>query len=101
MGTRAIIRIEGVNYAELYKHYDGYPKRTLPWLQAFNESFTKARGNDPSYKFAQLLRNTVIGAREFGLDDSDFTGWGINEFSSDCGQQFTYLLKIDGTVELI
>lgn len=41
MATRAVIKIEGVNFAQIYKHWDGYPEATLPWLEAFNSSFER------------------------------------------------------------
>lgn len=25
MGTRSIIKVEGINYAQIYMHWDGYP----------------------------------------------------------------------------
>lgn len=98
MATRAIIKVEGVNNCALYKHWDGYPSGTLPWLEKFNKEFTEKRGNDPSYKMAQLLRSSVKMAEEFGLDDSDFTGWGVVGRNDDMGQEFEYLLNADGTV---
>jgi hypothetical protein len=42
MATRAVIKIEGVDYASIYKHYDGYPEGMLPWLKDFN----KTNGNN-------------------------------------------------------
>jgi hypothetical protein len=98
MSTPAIIKVEGVEYARVYKHYDGYPEATLPWLKAFNEDFHKNRGDDPSYKFAQLLRDS--NNKDFNLDDSKHTGWGVVDPKEwDCGE-YTYTLKSDGTVEV-
>ena len=70
MATRATIKVEGIESVKVYKHWDGMPKHTLPWLKKFNKDFTKARGDDPDYKFAQLLRSSARDAEEFGLDAS-------------------------------
>jgi hypothetical protein len=98
MATRSVIKVEGLTNAQLYKHYDGYPGATLPWLEKFNTQFTQRRGEDPSYKFAQLIRSTVFMKDEFNLDESTDTGWGVVGYSDNLGQEFEYLLKSDGTV---
>ena len=54
MATRCTIKIEGIDYAKVYKHWDGYPDATLRWLEEFNRNFSKNRGDDPAYKLAQL-----------------------------------------------
>lgn len=74
MATRAVIKIEGVTFAKVYKHWDGSPDSTLDWLLNFNKEFTEKRGNDPSYKFAQLLRDSSFSCKTFDLDPSRFTG---------------------------
>jgi len=98
MGTRCLISVEGFCGAKIYKHYDGYPEATLPWLEKFNMDFTKNRGIDPTYKFAQLLRDSVRSEKEFKLDQSKYTGWGVVHYSEDCGQEYEYVLKHDGSV---
>lgn len=98
MGTRSLISIEGFNLVSLYKHWDGYPEAMLPWLEKFNAAFTRERGVDPEYKVAQLLRSSVRDAKEFDLDESLATGWGLVEHDSDWGQEFSYLLMNDGSV---
>ena len=40
MGTSASIKVEGIDFAEVYKHFDGYPENTLPFLEYFNKDFT-------------------------------------------------------------
>lgn len=70
MSTRAVIRIEGIDFAQAYKHFDGYRSATLPWLVEFNAAFTKERGDAPHYKFAQLLRSSVFDGQRHGLDMS-------------------------------
>lgn len=95
MSTSAVIKVPGVNVF-LYKHFDGYPKATLPWLEAFNHEFTKRRGIDPQYKMAQLVRSSVFMAAEFRLDKSCITGWGIVD-SSIMGE-YIYILNDDGSV---
>ena len=95
MSTNAMIRVEGVKYAELYKHWDGYPDATLEWLVNFNEDFRINRGNDPSYKFAQLIRSSTK------IDSSPYTGWGVYEFGAVASQQFEYFLRDDGSVEVL
>lgn len=101
MGTRSLIKIDGVTYAKIYKHWDGNPEHMLPWLKLFNEEFTAERGDDPPYKFAQLLRRT--GDPKFtlfyGLDDSQTTGWGVVPGGDiRMGQEYEYTLHSDGTV---
>lgn len=98
MATRAIIKIEGIDFAQVYKHWDGDPECTLPFLTEFNREFFEGRGEDPVYKFAQLLRATVKKAEKFNLDDREFTGWGVTAIDVDYGQDFEYTLKHDGTV---
>lgn len=98
MATPAIIRIEGVEYAQVYQHWDGYPEAMLPWLEDFNKSFAESRGDDPQYKFAQLLRFAERYAKKYNLDDSAFTGWGVVDYNDHCGAAFIYSLAADGTV---
>ena len=59
--TSCFIKIEGIEYAKIYKHLDCRPLSTklLKWLEHFNEEFLEERGDDPKYKFAQLLRSSV------------------------------------------
>ena len=99
MGTRALIHVQGLPQVAVYKHWDGSPESTLPWLEKFNKEFAEKRGDDPSYKFAQLLRSSVRDAEEFGLDTSTETGWGVvaND-GGDCGEEYTYTLLTDGRV---
>ncbi len=101
MATRATIFIEGVEFAKVYKHWSGCPEDTLDWLKEFNKRFTQERGNDPEYKFAQLLRNSIKNAEKYKLDKSEFTGWGVFDYYADCGEEFLYLLKTDGSVYCI
>ena len=44
MATRCTIKIEGVEYAKIYKHWDGYPEANYIWLKEFNDRFNKERG---------------------------------------------------------
>jgi hypothetical protein len=97
MSTNAVIRIDGYEVAEFYKHYDGYPSSTLKWLQEFNENFNR---NDPSYKFAQLIRSSAFDSDKFGLDASRTTGWGVTKVGESY-YDFLYILKADGYVEVI
>ena len=98
MGTRATIKIEDVTFAKVYKHFDGYPEATLPWLESFNKRFYEDRGDDPAYKFAQLLRSSVRDQVEYNLDASKETGWGVVEYDDTCGAEYEYILKTDGSV---
>jgi len=97
MSTSATITVEGVTFAKVYKHFDGDPKSTLPWLKEFNRRFTAKRGNDPEYKFAQLLRSSSKDGEQYHLDRSEFTGWGVVEFDEE-GSNYEYALKQDGSV---
>lgn len=105
IGTRAIIKVEGKTSVAVYKHFDGYPEATLDWLKVFNKDFAENREDDPDYKFAQLLRNSVRSEKEFGLDSSEYTGWGVVDLDEngnvDGWQQYEYTLKTDGSVEWI
>jgi hypothetical protein len=39
---------------------------------------------------------------EFGLDPSETTGWGVEEYSgTDCWANYTYMLMKDGSVEIV
>ena len=101
MATRSVIKIEGVEYAKVYKHWDGNPTSTLPWLIKFNKNFTSARGADPQYKFAQLLRASIIDAEEFNLGADPYTGWGVIPYYENYGEEYEYILKSNGDVDYI
>ena len=92
MATRCTIKIEGVEYAKIYKHWDGYPEANYIWLKEFNDRFNKERGDDPSYKFAQLLRFASKYGEEFRLDQSEFTGWGVIKYDAECWEEYEYWL---------
>ncbi len=98
MATRCTIKVEDIESVKVYKHYDGYPEATLPWLGKFNKEFFDKRGDDPSYKIAQLLRSSAFDCAEFGLDPSKDTGWGIINYNDDAGEEFEYTLHKDGRV---
>lgn len=123
MATRATIYVDGIDTVKVYKHWDGYPEATLPWLEDFNKSFTEGRGfDDPQYKFAQLLRSSITDADKYGLNDAQhkfaellrssmrdadkhgldpahLTGWGVVPITQDCGAEHEYHLLADGTVK--
>ena len=92
MATRCTIKIDGVDYAKIYKHWDGYPEANYLWLTKFNDRFNKERGDDPSYKFAQLLRFSSKYANTYQLDNSEFTGWGVTTYDSECWEEYEYWL---------
>jgi hypothetical protein len=98
MGTRCRIYVEGIDFAYVYKHWDGYPESTLPWLEAFNSMFAAKRGSDPTYKFAQLLRSSWRDGEEFNLDMSEVTGWGVAGGDWGMGEEWEYRLLEDGSV---
>jgi len=97
MGTSATIIVEGVNYCKLYKHWDGGVTFTLKWLEDFNKKFTEIRGEDCSYKMAQLIRSSAFDCKKYHLDPSKTTGWGVIRID-DYNGNYIYNLKIDGTV---
>jgi len=99
MGTCAVIHIQDVEYAEVYKHFDGYPEDTLPWLIKFNERFLRIRGDENTYKFAQLLRSSVEMQEEFNLDPSLDSSWGVSEYGENFAD-YRYVLMNDGTVKV-
>jgi len=98
MATRSTIKLEGYKVAKLYKHFDGRPETTLPWLEKFNQDFCKNRGIDDEYKFAQLIRSSIKDADEFRLDKSPYTGWGVVALDQVMGANFEYRLLRDGSV---
>ena len=98
MATRATIIIEGMALVKAYKHWDGYEEATLPWLEEFNKTFTEARGDDPEYKLAQLLRSSARDADKFRLDPSRNTGWGVVPMDADMWEEYEYHLLADGSV---
>lgn len=101
MATRCTVKIAGFDTCKIYIHWDGYPEHKLAFLQAFNVDFWMNRGNDGSYKAAQLLRATALRQEEFGLDSSTHTGYGIVDYNSDCGEEYEYMLEVDGSVNYI
>lgn len=102
MGTRAMIQIEGANYAKIYKHWDGCPEHMLPWLEKFAAEFVAERPSDAEYMFAQLLRSSVTMCEEFKLDKSTSTGWGIVPFGESMGAEYFYRINpITGSVEVL
>jgi len=100
MSTNCVIKVEDVKYAKVYKHWDGYPSATYRWLYNFNKNFTRKRGEDPTYKFAQLLRSSARDSSIYNLDDSDVTGWGVVPYDDDYSVDYTYILKKDGSVDI-
>jgi hypothetical protein len=100
MATRATIEIEGFDEAKIYKHWDGYPEAMLPWLREFHEDFLENRGWDPSYELAQCLRYACKNAKNFGLDDDPYLGWGIVGYHLTYGENYKYILKRDGSIEV-
>ena len=93
-----VIKVEGINFAKVYKHWDGNPESTLTWLEEFNKKFANTRGDDPSYKFAQLLRSSINDADAYNLDPSLDTGWGVEPYDADVGEAYEYTLKTNGKV---
>ena len=96
MATRCTIKIEGVNCAKIYKHWDGYPEHMLEWLNDFNNDFNKNRGGYPEYKFAQCLRFAQREGEKFNLDTSLYTGWGVIPFDGHYGAEYEYTLTSEG-----
>ena len=100
MATRCTIKVEGLNFAKVYKHWDGYKDHMLGWLNEFNNDFNKNRGHDPEYKFAQLLRFAERKSKDFNLDSSHYTGWGVIPFNNTCWAEYEYILTGNG-VEVV
>ena len=91
MATRSYIKISDLQGLKLYKHYDGDPKSTLPWLKSFNTKWAETGREDNNYKFAQLVRSSVIDAEEFNLDTSTETGWALNIWKTNTLMAATYI----------
>jgi len=100
MATSAVIELEGNRLIELYKHFDGKPESTLPWLEWFNSEFVKRRGDDNEYKFAQLIRSSAFEVERFKLDPSRHLGWGVYPYNS-FDANYRYCLMKDGTVKIV
>ena len=96
MATRCTIKIEGVNYAKIYKHWDGYPEGMSRWLDEFNDNFNKERRHNPEYKFAQCLRFAQREGNRFNLDMNAYTGWGVIPFDGHYGAEYEYTLTKKG-----
>lgn len=98
MATRSTIKIQGIYYAKVYKHFDGYPGNMMKWLIEFNHRFNQRRGHDAPYKFAQLLRYSSKYGREFKLGEDEFTGWGVVPYNDQCGEEYEYILTKDEVI---
>lgn len=97
MSTRALIKVEGSKVV-LYKHWDGGPESTLPWLENFNKDFETNRPKDIEYKVAQLVRSSARDAEKYDLDNSLYTGWGLFTRDENVDVDYVYELKMDGSV---
>ena len=94
MATRATIKIKGVDFAKIYKHFDGYPEGMVKWLTEFNDRFNEGRGgHDSNYKFAQLLRFSSKYAKKYNLDENEYTGYAVVPIDADCGEEYEYILN--------
>lgn len=100
MSTSCEIRIQGCRTAKVYKHWDGDPESTLPWLKEFNKNFAAKRGDDSTYKLAQLLRSSAFDADKFNLDSSTVIGWGVVPYRQNWYVEYIYTLNKDGTVSV-
>ncbi len=99
MATRSIIKVEG-NEAALYKHWDGYPSATLPWLIEFFKGFYSKRGNDNDYCLAQLIRSSITMAEKFNLPTDTETGWGVMPKDTECWAEYVYELCQNGSIKV-
>ena len=97
MSTNAIINVEDFTVASFYKHWDGYPSATIEWLFDFNTTFNTNRGEDPEYKFAQLIRSSALLGLKYSLDKSTKTGWGVISYE-DKGIDYVYTLNNDNSI---
>lgn len=97
MATNATIKIEGYDLCKVFKYWDGNPENTLPWLEDFNQKFVK-QGRAGEYKMASLLRSSAFDAKEFNLDDSPYSGWGVVNYNHEIGVPYEYTLHLDGSV---
>lgn len=92
MSTRCHIQVksQGKIYpCIIYKHSDGYPEGTLPFLEAFTKRFFDQRGDDPEYFVAQYLRQLAITEQEDAIQSefykdmpeyhpkNSFLGYGV------------------------
>jgi hypothetical protein len=100
MATTCTIKIEGIKFAKIYKHWDGNNPHLLKWLKNFNDKFEKERPNEVQYKFAQLLRQAYADGIIMGsevLDSSLTTGWGVMDYNGPDGD-YNYILTQDEVI---
>jgi len=119
MSTRAQIQVEGSEIL-IYKHCDGYPEGVIPILEPFAKEFLKARGHDPAYMTAQIVRafavnnfihraNEAWAGKLTGLKSKEwpyyvenskmYLGWGLDcEIHGDI--EFLYKITADGHLEI-
>lgn len=104
MSTRSVIRFKNDEVGSMiYKHWDGYPSATIPWLVDKVKTFTEKRGNDYTYFAAYILKSVLVDAEKYGLDDSPLTGWGLfkdnkekNKVVKDSfGVDYVYTIDLD------
>ena len=64
MATRCTIKIDNIDFAKVYKHWDGYPAHMLEWLSEFNMDFNKNRPGDAETKASTtlMITSTQVGA---------------------------------------
>lgn len=99
MSTNALIQVQNSNVI-LYKHFDGGPASTLPWLMKFHADFLEERGYaDEVHETAQLVRSTVLMQEEFDLDPSTATGWGLYDGKLEGDETLEYVLMSDGRIK--
>jgi len=99
MGTKALINFKDEDSkphaVSIYKHWDGYPSATAPFIFHFAKEYYNNRGADVEYAVAQFLRWTITKGKEFGLDMSEFTGWGVfDKHAPKVGQEYTYTINL-------
>ena len=103
MSTHAVIRVDGSDVV-LFKHWDGYPENTLPWLIKFNKGFVKKYPTSyPEYKVADLIRSTVKSAKTYNLCKD---GWAVMVSPPEKGidsidAEYIYELKRNGEVSVV
>lgn len=111
MSTRAQIMVKG-SPVLVYKHCDGYPNGTLPFLTEFVDKYLEGRGTDIYYFLSQYLRHEAFKEQVRMSGDSFFsdrpqylpsrslTGWGLSCEIFE-GIEFLYVVNLaKGEVEV-
>lgn len=117
MSTRCHIRVKDadgkLHPCMIYKHSDGYPSGTLPFLEGFTKKFWVDRRDDCQYFIAQYLIQNAIAEEMKAIQEAntdrrallsrvdDFCGFGVCLTLNPHGDvEYMYTVDLnDGTIK--